>query len=178
MIPCNKWDMSLLLDIIAGISEIYRKQMSRSKDRDIWNTGVTAMKHIEATLQDPANTKFLTHQDNRKCKAIRIHMNYCLGMTAEADQEYAEAKKLYETCKRIGECNFTTADKLVNKSKGKIKMMERQVPKVKPVCVACDYQPKELSDIWKLLVCSKCQVVAACSRQCLKVHLETHVKKD
>src|SRR5436853_6528421 len=83
MIPSNKWDMGLLLDVIAGLSEIYRKQMCRSQDSDIWNTGVKAMRHIEATLQDPATTKLLTKQDNRKCKDVRIHINFCLDMTTE-----------------------------------------------------------------------------------------------
>ncbi|CAG8536920.1 11485_t:CDS:1 [Funneliformis caledonium] len=178
MIPNNKWDMSLLLDVIAGLSEIYRKQMCRTEDIDIWNTGIKAMRHIESTLSDPSMTKFFTHRDNQKCKAARIHMNFCLAMTAEADGEFNDALNLYGTCKRIGECNFATADKLVKKAHTKIRILERQVPKVKPVCVSCDFEPKELSDIWKLLVCSKCQVVAACSRECLTAHLATHTKAE
>jgi len=178
MIPSDKWDMSLLLEVIAGLSEIFRKQMNRKRDNDIWMTGIRAMKHIEITLQDPAVTKKLRQRDLQKCKAIRIHINYCLGMTAEFDNEYPEATGFYETCKRIGECNFKTADKLVAKAQSKMKELKNKIPKVKPICVSCDYEPKELSDIWKLLVCSKCQVVAACSRECLTAHLATHAKKS
>ncbi|GBC01969.1 hypothetical protein RclHR1_00440035 [Rhizophagus clarus] len=178
MIPNEKWDMSLLLEVIAGLSEIFRNKMQKRKDDDIWMSGIRAMRHIESTLQDPNVTKKFKQGDLQRCKAIRIHINYCLAMTAESDQEYTEAIKLYELCKRIGECNFKTANKLVNKSQSKIKELKTKIPKVKPVCVNCDYEPKELSDIWKLLVCSKCQVVAACSRECLTAHLATHVKKS
>ncbi|CAB5096683.1 hypothetical protein RhiirA5_351544 [Rhizophagus irregularis] len=178
MIPNEKWDVSLLLEVIAGLSEIFRNQMHRKKDNDIWMTGIRAMRHIESTLQDPAVIKKLRQSDFQKCRAIRIHINYCLAMTAEADQEYDEAIRLYETCRRIGECNFKTANKLVNKSQSKMKELKSKIPKVKPICVSCDYEPKELSDIWKLLVCSKCQVVAACSRECLTAHLATHNKKS
>jgi hypothetical protein len=171
MIPCEKWDMTMLLEVIAGLSEIYRKQISRRRDSDIWNTGVRAMLHIDSTLKDPATTRHLEHEDYRRCKAIRIHINYCLAMTAEFDNDYTEAVNLYEVCKRIGECNFATADKLVKKSCDSAKMLQRQIPKVKPICVSCDYQPKETNEIWKLLVCSKCQVAAACSRECLTKHM-------
>uniref|UniRef100_A0A1D1Y412 Cytokine receptor-like factor 3 n=1 Tax=Anthurium amnicola TaxID=1678845 RepID=A0A1D1Y412_9ARAE len=178
MIPNDKWDMSLLLEVIAGLSEIFRKQMHRKRDGDIWMSGIRAMNHIEDTLRDPSSTKNLKQRELQKCKAIRIHINYCRGLTSEFDNEYSEATKYYEICKRIGECNFKTADKLVGKSQSKIKELKNKIPKVKPICVSCDYEPKELSDIWKLLVCSKCQVVAACSRECLTTHIATHAKKS
>jgi hypothetical protein len=178
MIPSEKWDMGLLLETIAGLSEIFRNRLQKKRDDDIWMSGIRAMKHIESTLQDPAVIKKLKQGDLQKCRAIKIHINYCLALTAELDSDFPEAIKLYETCKRFGETNFKTANKLVNKSQSKMKELKSKIPKVKPICVNCDFEPKELSDIWKLLVCSKCQSVAACSRECLTAHLATHAKKS
>ncbi|RIA99053.1 hypothetical protein C1645_748386 [Glomus cerebriforme] len=174
MIPSDKWDLGLLLEVIAGLSEIYRKKMRRDEDNDIWMSGIRAMRHVENSLQDPAMIRNFKHRELQKSKAIRVHMNYCFGLTSETDEEYQDAIKFYENCKRIGESNFATADKLVKKAQSKIKELKSKVPTVKPICVSCDYEPKELTDIWKLLVCSKCRVVAACSRECLTTHLATH----
>ncbi|RHZ61253.1 hypothetical protein Glove_349g107 [Diversispora epigaea] len=174
MIPCNKWDMSLILDVISGLSELYRFQMNRKRDCDIWNHGTKAMKHIDQTLQDPLATKFLSHKDIQKRRAIRIHIAYCLGLTAEADNDFSTALTTFKSCQKFGECGFNTADTLVKKSHKKVRTLEPQVPKVKPVCVECQYEAKELKDIWRLLVCAKCQSVACCSKACLTNHLSTH----
>nr|CAG8492767.1 8706_t:CDS:2 [Entrophospora candida] len=93
-IPSNRWDMNLLLEVIGGISEIYRFQMDRSKEFDIWQTGVKAMRRIDQTLQDPIFCLYQKQQQSHvhsylpttkddhenKIKAIRIHINYCLGL--------------------------------------------------------------------------------------------------
>ncbi|CAG8486120.1 13514_t:CDS:1 [Acaulospora morrowiae] len=176
MIPCDKWDMSLLLDVIAALSEMYRFRMNRQRDSDIWNQGIKSMKTISQTLQDPVCTKFLTHRDIQKCRAIRIHIDYCLGLTAEADGDFSGALSAFQSCTRVGECGFNTADKLIKKAQSKIRKLEPQVPRVKPVCVQCGFQPKEIKDIWNLLVCSKCQAVACCSKDCLLSHSVTHAE--
>ncbi|CAG8459622.1 11738_t:CDS:1 [Diversispora eburnea] len=178
MIPCNKWDMSLVLDVIAGLSELYRFQMNRKRDCDIWNHGIKAMKHIDQALQDPLATKFLSHKEIQKRRAIRIHIAYCLGLTAEADKDFSTALTAFQNCQKFGDCGFNTADKLVKKSHTKVRTLEPQVPRVKPVCVECQYEAKELKDIWTLLVCAKCQSVACCSKACLTNHLSTHHENE
>ncbi|CAG8673843.1 6226_t:CDS:2 [Dentiscutata heterogama] len=177
MISCNQWEMKLLLDIIAGLSDIYRFHMNRERDREIWDSGINAMEHIHQILQDPLCTKFLTHQDIQKRRAVRVHITYVLGLTAEADKDYSQALEYFTMCKRFGESGFATADKLVKKAQSKIKNLEPRVPRVKPICVECGHEPENKNELWGFLVCPKCLSAACCSSQCLQNHRNSKHEK-
>ncbi|CAH1759272.1 12166_t:CDS:2 [Entrophospora sp. SA101] len=142
-IPSNRWDMNLLLEVIGGISEIYRFQMDRSKEFDIWQTGVKAMRRIDQTLQDPIFCLYQKQQQSHvhsylsttkddyenKIKAIHIDINYCLGLMYECDKNHTNALKFFKICKNIQKCGFPTADKLIKKSQEKIQSIDLQIPK-------------------------------------------------
>ncbi|CAG8770919.1 24505_t:CDS:2 [Cetraspora pellucida] len=169
IMPSNQWEMELLLSIIAGLSDIYRFSMNRTRDKEIWDSGVKAMEHIYQILQDPMSTKFLTHEDIQKGRAVRIHITYVLGLTYEFDKDYQKALDHFKKCKNCGGSGFATADKLVKKSQTKIKGLEPKVPRVKPICVNCGHEPENKNELWSLIVCPKC-LCACCSSECLSQH--------
>ncbi|KAF0554401.1 hypothetical protein F8M41_019172 [Gigaspora margarita] len=177
MIPCKWWDLKLLLDIISGgWYELICSRFDRRKDLYTWNHGIKLMKQIDKKLQDPDFTGVLSLKDNEKYRAIRIHMIYCYALTAEVDNDYPLALKLYQETERVGFCRIILADKLIKKAHTKYRLLESRVPRVQPVCVQCGFVAKELTEIWRLLVCSKCQTVACCNRDCLAKHLKSHDK--
>ncbi|CAG8779532.1 20671_t:CDS:2 [Gigaspora margarita] len=151
--------------------------MNRERDREIWDSGVSAMEHIHQILQDPLCTKFLTHQDIQKRRAVRVHITYVLGLTAEADKDFSQALEYFTMCKRFGESGFATADKLVKKAQSKIKHLEPRVPRVKPICVECGREPENKNELWGYLVCPKCLSAACCSSQCLQNHRSSKHEK-
>ncbi|CAG8470797.1 19515_t:CDS:1 [Cetraspora pellucida] len=177
MIPCKWWDLKLLLDIISdGWYKLFRSRFDRQRDLHTWNHGIKLMKQIDKTLKDPNFIEVLTHKDNEKWRAIRINLVFCYALTAEADNDYPLALKLYQETERIGSCGLLLADKLIKKAHTKYRLLESRVPRVQPVCVQCGFEAKELTEIWRLLVCPKCQIVACCNRDCLANHFKYHQK--
>ncbi|CAG8596644.1 2721_t:CDS:2 [Racocetra fulgida] len=135
MIPCKWWDLKLLLDIISGWYELIRSRFDRQRDSYTWNHGIKLMKQIDKKMQEPDLIEVLTHQDNEKWRAIRVHMVFCYALTAEVDNDYPLALKLYQETERVGSCGFLSAEKLMKKAHTKYRLLESRVPRVQPVCV-------------------------------------------
>jgi len=178
MIPHNLWEMCLLLEIIVGWCKLCRFHFHRKHDFHLWSHGIKLMKQIDQKLQDPNFNKFLTHEEDQKRQATRIHIFFCFALTSQVDCDYETALKMFQDCERIGYCGFSMADKLVKKAHTQRRLLESRVPRVQPICVQCNYEAKELKEIWKLLVCSKCQVAACCSRECLTKHHSIHKNNE
>ncbi|CAG8439312.1 13743_t:CDS:1 [Funneliformis caledonium] len=174
----TKWDIDLLHEVIEGLTELYRFYFNRRRDLLFWNHGIEVMKSIKTVLKDPLFSNTATDEEVRKIKSLRIHIIFCLALTAELEgddnDDYRKAVKLYHECEQIGTCGLECADKLVKKAHTRFRLLEPNVPRVQPVCVICNYKAGELKSIWSLLVCSKCQIVACCSRKCLDQHLGLH----
>ncbi|CAI2180175.1 5775_t:CDS:1 [Funneliformis geosporum] len=170
----TKWELDLLHEVIEGLTELYRFYFNRRRDLLIWNYGIKVMKSIDKALKDPLFSKTLTDEEVRKNKSIRIHITFCLALTAELEgnenDDFRETVNLYHECEQIGTCDLECADKLVKKAHTRFRLLEPRVPRVQPVCVICNYKAGDLKSIWSLLVCSKCQIVACCSRKCLNQH--------
>ncbi|CAG8466941.1 11258_t:CDS:2 [Diversispora eburnea] len=172
LIPPKLWNFCHLLEIIAGLSELYRFHLVYQRDYHIWFHGIKLMKKIETIFQDPNFIK-LTHEENQKRRAIRIHMTYCFALNLQAEQDFVTALKMFEECERIGYCGYSTADKLVKKAHTQYRLLEPRVPRVLPICASCNYEAKKIDEIWKLIVCSKCQT-ACCTRECMIKHRAIH----
>ncbi|RHZ83259.1 hypothetical protein Glove_99g163 [Diversispora epigaea] len=173
LIPPKLWNFSHLLEIIAGLSELYQFHFVYQHDYHVWLHGIKLMKKIDTIFQDPNFIK-LTHEENQKRRAIRIHITYCFALNSQAEQDYVTALKIFKECERIGYCDYSTADKLVKKAHTQYKLLEPRVPRVLPICASCNYEAKKIDEIWKLIVCSKCQTVACCSRECIIKHRAIH----
>jgi hypothetical protein len=173
-IPNLEWDVNLILEIIEGLTQLYRFHFIYQHDLLIWNHGIKVMKFIDNNLRDIT----LTSKEIQKIKALKIHIAFCLAFTAEIEGkitgDYKHAVNLYHKCEKIGPCELEVADKLVKKAHTKFRLLEPRVPRVQPICASCNFEAKDLKTIWNLLVCSKCQTVACCSRECLKNHLKLH----
>ncbi|RIA90543.1 hypothetical protein C1645_769803 [Glomus cerebriforme] len=178
-IPNKEWDVNLILEVIEGLTELYRFHFNHQRDLLIWNHGIKMMKFIENTLKDP---NVLMDKEIQKIKALKIHITFCLALTAEFESKftsnYKEAVNLYYKCEQVGRCGIKVADKLIKKAHTKFRLLESRVPRVQPICATCNFEAKNLKAIWNLLVCSKCQTVACCSRECLKNHLNLHKKSN
>uniref|UniRef100_A0A1D1Y0L4 Mediator of RNA polymerase II transcription subunit 7 n=1 Tax=Anthurium amnicola TaxID=1678845 RepID=A0A1D1Y0L4_9ARAE len=176
-IPNTEWDISLILEVAEGLTELYRFHFDHQRDLLIWNHGIKVMKFLDNILKDP-NTS--TIKEVQKVKALRIHIAFCLALTAEIEGkftgDYREAVNLYHKCEQIGRCELKVADKLIKKAHTKFRLLEPRVPRIQPICATCKFEAKDLKTIWNLLVCSQCQNVACCSRECLKNHLNSHKK--
>ncbi|CAG8463212.1 18056_t:CDS:2 [Dentiscutata erythropus] len=139
MIPCKWWDLTLLFDIISGgWYELICSRFDRRRDSYTWNHGIKLMKQIDKKLQDPDFIKVLSLKDTKKYRAIRIYMVFCYALTAEADNDYPLALKLYQETERIGFCGFILADKLIKKAHTKYRLLESrfvQSVKLSPVVI-------------------------------------------
>ncbi|GBB89201.1 hypothetical protein RclHR1_01590006 [Rhizophagus clarus] len=171
------WDMKLLLDVIVAISELYRYKFDRKMDIDLWNKGLELLKLFDSTLNESQFVKFQTHENNQMRNAIKVHILFIFALTHELDHNYSDAMKIYYECDKIGPTSISySADKLVKKSHTKYRLLrkefDKKTPNVLPICIQCNFEPKDTTEIWKLLVCPKCQQVASCSRQCLQLHID------
>ncbi|GBB86276.1 hypothetical protein RclHR1_01270022 [Rhizophagus clarus] len=174
-IPNTEWNVSLILGILEDLTDLYRFHFDYQRDSLIWNHGIKVMKFIDNNLKDVIT---LTNKEIQKIKALRIHIAFCLALTAEIEGkltgDYKEAVNFYHKCEKVGPCELKIADKLVKKAHTRFRLLEPRVPRVLPICATCRFEAKDLKTIWNLLVCSKCQTVACCSRECLKNHLKFH----
>ncbi|CAG8561679.1 16331_t:CDS:2, partial [Acaulospora colombiana] len=134
MIPYASWDMTLLLDVAIGLTELYQSRLSNECDEDIISHGVKIMRNIDEKLQDPHFIRILTHQDVQKRRAIRIHMNFCFALAAMTTGNIFEAALSFHECELVGECGIETADKLVKKSQLHIKLIDSSLPRIPPIC--------------------------------------------
>jgi hypothetical protein len=176
LINYTLWDMNLLLDVMVNVTELYRYQFDRESDSGLWDNGLTILKRLDSTMNETQFVKFQTNENNQLRKAIRVHILFVLALTHELDCNFVEAMNTYQDCERIGITSVSfSADKLIKKSHTNFRLLQKKldkkVPNVLPVCVQCDFEPKCTEEIWKLLVCAKCQRVACCSRQCLQLHI-------
>ncbi|GBB88436.1 hypothetical protein RclHR1_00150032 [Rhizophagus clarus] len=175
LIDDTLWDMNLLLDVIINITELYRFQFDKEIDNRLWDEGLTLLKRYDSIMNEAQFIKFQTHENNQIRKAIRVHILFILAFTCELDCNYIEAMNIYQKCEKIEMTNISNADKLIKKSHTNYRLLqdklEKGIPNVSPICVECNFEPKDTEEIWKLLVCSKCQNVACCSRQCLQHHI-------
>jgi hypothetical protein len=182
LIDNKLWDMNLLLDVIINITELYRFQFDKEIDNRLWDEGLTLLKRYDTIMNETQFIKFQTHENNQIRKAIRIHILFILALTYELEQKYNEAMNIYQECEKIGMTNISNADKLIKKSHTNYRLLQskldKEIPNVSPICVECNFEPKDTEEIWKLLVCSKCQRVACCSRQCLEHHIENDHNDD
>lgn len=173
-IPNAEWNVNLILEIIEDLTQLYRFHFNYQRDLLIWKHGIKVMKFIDNNLRDLT----LMSKEIQKIKALRIHIAFCIALTAEIEGkitgDYKEAVNCYHKCEKVGPCELKVADKLVKKAHTKFRLLEPRVPRVQPICTSCKFEAKDLKSIWNLLVCSKCQVVACCSRECLKNHLKFH----
>ena len=120
----------------------------------------------------------ISKSDDVAKRRILIHILFCLGHVSSLSSDHASALKYYSECEKTPATGDKKADKLRKKAHTNVRLIEPKVPKVKPACVSCGFEPQELKEIWALLVCSKCQAVAVCDRECLKKHLsEAHESK-
>jgi hypothetical protein len=176
LIVYTLWDMKLLLEVVAAVTELYRYKFDRKRDIELWDNGLEMLKLFDTNLNESQLVKFQTHENNQIRNAIRIHILFIFALTHELDRNFPDAMRIYHDCEKIGPTSISfTADKLVKKSHTNYKLLRKELdkktPKVLPICIQCDFEPKDTTEIWKLLVCSKCQQVACCSRQCLQLHL-------
>jgi len=178
MTPNTKWDTGLILEVVEGLTEVYRFHSNLQRDLLIWDHGIKMMKFVDSVLEDSLFLKDSDLREFRQIKAIRIHIAYCLALTAEAESkntgDYRKTVDLYRECEQMGNCGLTAADKLVKKAHTKFRLLGSRVPRVQPICTTCNFKASDLKAIWGLLVCPKCQTVACCSRACLKKHLNLH----
>ncbi|CAG8694355.1 5523_t:CDS:1 [Funneliformis mosseae] len=176
LINYTLWDMNLILEVFIGITELYRYQLDRESDFELWDDGITILKQFDSTLNESQFIRFQTHENNQIRKACRVHILFNLANTKELDRDFVDALRIYQDCENIGLTSVSfSADKLIKKSHTKVRLLqknlEKGIPNVLPICVQCDFEPKGTKEIWKLLVCAKCQRVACCSRQCLQLHI-------
>ncbi|CAI2171126.1 5038_t:CDS:1 [Funneliformis geosporum] len=176
LINYTLWDMNLILEVIIGITELYRYQLDRESDFELWDDGITILKQFDSTLNESQFIRFQTHENNQLRKALRVHILFNLANTKELDRDFVDALRIYQDCENIGLTSISfSADKLIKKSHTKVRLLqknfEKGIPNVLPICVQCDFEPKDTKEIWKLLVCAKCQRVACCNRQCLQLHI-------
>ncbi|CAG8511252.1 4068_t:CDS:2 [Acaulospora morrowiae] len=157
MIPYNSWDITLLLEVVAGLTELYQSKLNNENDKDIISHGVKLMHNVDDKLQDPYFIRTLTHQEVQKRRAIRIHMNYCFALKAMTAGDVLSAALSFQECELVGECGYETADNLVKQSQLHLKIIESSLPSVPPICAECEYSPKDLRDIWKLITCPQCR---------------------
>ncbi|CAB4480093.1 hypothetical protein RhiirA5_394669 [Rhizophagus irregularis] len=174
LIVYTLWDMSLLLDVIVSVTDLYRYKFDR-KD-ELWNNGLEILKLFNTTLNENQFVKFQTHENNQIRNAIRVHILFIFALTHELDRKFSDAMKIYHECEKIGQTTISfSADKLVKKSHTNYRILQKeldkQTPNVLPICTECNFKPKNTAEVWGLLVCSKCQQAACCSRQCLQLHL-------
>lgn len=178
LIDNKLWDMNLLLEVIDNITELYRFQFDKEIDNILWDEGLTLLKEIDSIMNETQFIKFQTHENNQIRKAIRIHILFILASTFELECNYIEAMNIYQECEKIGMTNILSADKLIKKSHTNYRLLreklDKEIPNISPICVECNFKPKDIEEIWKLLVCSKCQRVACCSRQCLQHHIDNN----
>ncbi|CAB4391894.1 unnamed protein product [Rhizophagus irregularis] len=170
--------MNLLLEVIDNITELYRFQFDKEIDNRLWDEGLTLLKEIDSIINETQFIKFQTHENNQIRKAIRIHILFILASTYELECNYIEAMNIYQECEKIGMTNILSANKLIKKSHTNYRLLreklDKEIPNISPICVECNFKPKDIEEIWKLLVCSKCQRVACCSRQCLQHHIDNN----
>ncbi|CAG8463784.1 11623_t:CDS:2 [Rhizophagus irregularis] len=161
-IPNAEWNVNLILEIIEDLTQLYRFHFNYKRDLLIWKHGIKVMKFIDNNLRDLT----LMSKEIQKIKALRIHIAFCIALTAEIEGkitgDYKEAVNCYHKCEKVGPCELKVADKLVKKAHTKFRLLEPRVPRVQPICTSCKFEAKDLKSIWNLLVCSKCQVVACC----------------
>ncbi|CAG8466962.1 11259_t:CDS:2 [Diversispora eburnea] len=166
-------DITLLLDVVIGLTDLYRSKLNNRYDEDIINHGVKLMRLIDDRLQDLYFIRILNYKDVQQRRAIRIHINFCIALTAMAAGDVFESAMSFQECLLVGECGFSPADKLVQSSQTNIKLIESSLPRIPPICVQCEYAPKNLKEIWKLLVCPQCKDVGCCGKDCLEKHMST-----
>ncbi|RHZ83258.1 hypothetical protein Glove_99g162 [Diversispora epigaea] len=173
LIPNTSWDITLLLDVVIGLTDLYRSKLDSRYDEDIINHGVKLMRLIDDRLQDLYFIRILNYKDVQQRRAIRIHINFCIALTAMAAGEVFESAMSFQECLVVGECGFAPADKLVESAQTNINILESSLPRIPPICVQCEYAPKNLKDIWKLVVCPQCKDVGCCGKDCLENHMST-----
>jgi hypothetical protein len=171
MIHHSSWDIDLILEIVCSLTKLYDSQLGDPINLDILNHGIKLMSEIDKNLQDPYIIRIFSYNQNQKRRASRIHINYCLAITAYSRSDLLEALKGFEECELIGQCGIENADKLIKKSYSYMQRLDSTRPKVSPICVQCNYEARDLIDIWNLLVCTKCKNVACCGRECLDNHI-------
>ncbi|GBC50217.2 hypothetical protein GLOIN_2v1639235 [Rhizophagus irregularis DAOM 181602=DAOM 197198] len=171
MIPHSSWDIDLILETVYALTKLYNNLLSDPNNLDILNHGIILMIEIDKNLQDPYIIRIFSYNQNQKRRASRIHINYCLAITANSRGDLLEALKSFEECELIGQCGIESADKLVKKSYSYMQRLDSTRPKVSPICVQCNYEARDLIDIWNLLICKKCKNVACCGRECLDKHI-------
>ncbi|CAB4374529.1 unnamed protein product [Rhizophagus irregularis] len=171
MIPHSSWDIDLILETVYALTKLYNNLLSDPNNLDILNHGIKLMIEIDKNLQDPYIIRIFSYNQNQKRRASRIHINYCLAITSNSRGDLLEALKSFEECELIGQCGIESADKLVKKSYSYMQRLDSTRPKVSPICVQCNYEARDLIDIWNLLICKKCKNVACCGRECLDKHI-------
>ncbi|CAG8624319.1 2662_t:CDS:1 [Paraglomus brasilianum] len=177
-IPACEWDMDTVAEVNECLTELYRYELDETHDKDIWHQGILYMKEMVRLLQDRTLQKLISKSDDVAKRRILIHILFCLGHVSSLSSDHASALKYYSECEKTPATGDKKADKLRKKAHTNVRLIEPKVPKVKPACVSCGFEPQELKEIWALLVCSKCQAVAVCDRECLKKHLsEAHESK-
>lgn len=174
LIVYTLWDMSLLLEVIVAVTELYRYKFDRKSE--LWNNGLEILKLFDTTLNENQFVKFQTHENNQIRNAIKIHILFIFALTHELDRNFSDAMRIYHECEKIGPTTISfSADKLVRKSHAKYRMLQKeldkQTPNVLPICTECNFKPKNTAEVWGLLVCPRCQQAACCSRQCLQLHI-------
>ncbi|GBC08499.1 hypothetical protein RclHR1_08170007 [Rhizophagus clarus] len=173
MIHHSSWDIDLILEIVCSLTKLYNILLSDPNNLDILNHGIKLMIKIDKNLQDPYIIRIFSYKQNQIRRASRIHINYCIAKTAESRGDLLEALKGFEECELIGLCGIKNADELIKKSYSHMQRLDSTRPKVNPICVQCNYEARDLLDIWNLLVCTKCKNVACCGRECLDKHMIT-----
>ncbi|CAG8657288.1 45221_t:CDS:1 [Gigaspora margarita] len=173
MIPCTScyiWDLSLVLDIVVGLTDLYRRELNHHNeaDTDIIDCGVKIMRCIDDKLRDPFFIRVLDHNDVQLQRAIRIHVNFCFAITFMMAGEIYESRMSFREVEAIGECGHENADLLVIKAREHIQWLDSQLPNFTD-CAQCKYAPTNLKDIRTLEICWKCQDVACCE-ECISIH--------
>ncbi|RIA86560.1 hypothetical protein C1645_740754 [Glomus cerebriforme] len=172
MIPHSSWDIDIILDIVCALTKLYNNLLSNPKNLDILNHGLKLMSEIDKNLQHPYFIRICSYKQNQKRRASRIHINYCHAITAESKGDLLGTLKGFEECELIGQCGIESADKLIKKSYVCMQRLDSTRPKVNPICIQCNYEAKDLIDIWNLLNCTKCNNnVVCCGRECLNEHI-------
>ncbi|CAI2162132.1 5759_t:CDS:1 [Funneliformis geosporum] len=176
MIPYASWDIELILDTVSALTKLYCNQLGNPNNLDILNHGVKLMGEIDKNLQDTYFMRIFSYKQTQRKRASRIHINYCHAITAESKGDLLEALKGFEECELIGQCGIESADKLIKKANSSMQRLDNTRPKVQPICVQCNFEAKDLNDIWNLLICTRCKKVACC-RECLDKHIIGHLNR-
>ncbi|CAG8551350.1 7287_t:CDS:1 [Funneliformis mosseae] len=174
MIPYASWDIELILETVSALTNLYCNQLGDPNNLDILNHGVKLMGEIDKNLQDTYFMRICSYKQTQRKRASRIHINYCRAITAESKGDLLEALKGFEECELIGQCGIESADKLIKKANSSMHRLDNTRPKVQPICAQCNFEAKELIDIWNLLICTRCKKVTCC-RECLDKHIIGHL---